>query len=289
VGIERLEFVVPEKWDATWFRRVFVAEILSKLDTRNATGTGVTVSSNGNSVATLATDVTQGTVDANIAAHVAATDPHPDLIDDLTAVTAVAEADLVVVSQSGTNKKATVDQLAVAVFGEEWDDMLTVGTGIDPPGGVADPSRSTTTGLLEFSGTLDNVIVGEWQMSHQWKPGIVRPHIHARFPTSTATDSRWKFEYDAASVNGDFTNASGTLTTLSTITVANPQNVKKHAVAGFGDLDLTGFKESTVILWRITRLASSDAADTYGGVVELLSVDLHYQKNKAGTEAEYPT
>jgi hypothetical protein len=284
-GIEKIPLMIPEEWSAAWYRQ-HVAEVLSKLDTRNSIGNGILVTSDGNSVATLsATDA----IEQAINAHKAETDPHDDIIDDLEAVTAVAEADLVLVSQGGTNKKATVDQLAVAVFGEEWDDMLTVGTGINPPGAPSDPPRSTTTGLLEFSGTQDNVIVGEWQMSHQWKPGIVKPHIHLRFPTSTATNTRWKFEYDVASVNGDFVNNSGTLTTLATITIANPENVKKHAVQGFGDIDLSTYKESTVILWRITRLASSDAADTYTGVVELLSLDLHYQKNKAGTEAEYPT
>ena len=299
MGIENLQFVVPKDWDAHWFKTVFVKDVLSKLDTRNAIGSGVSITSSGNSVATISSSLTDGDIPASIArdtevasaisTHVGAPDPHPDLIDELTAATTVSESDLVIVSQGGTNKSATVDQLAVAIFGEEWDDMLTVGTGINPPGAPADPFRSTTTGLLEFSGTQDNVIVGEWQMSHQWKPGIVKPHIHLRFPTSTATNTRWKFEYDVASVNGDFVNVSGTLTTLATITIANPQNVKKHTVQGFGDIDLSAYKESCVILWKISRLANSDAADDYTGVTELLSLDLHYQKNKAGTEAEYPT
>jgi hypothetical protein len=284
-GIEKIPLMIPEEWSASWYRR-HVAEVLSKLDTRNSIGDGILVTSDGNSVATLsATDA----IEQAINAHKAETDPHEDIIDDLAEVAAVAEADYVLVSQSGANKKATVDQLATAVFGEEWDDMMTVGTGIIPPGAPSDPTRSTTTGLLGFSGTQDNVVVGEWQMSHQWKPGIVKPHIHLRFQTSTATNTRWLFEYDVSSVNGDFVNNSGTLTTLATITIANPQNVKKHVVQGFGDIDLSTYKESAVILWRITRLASSDAADTYTGVVELLSLDLHYQKNKAGTEAEYPT
>jgi hypothetical protein len=211
------------------------------------------------------------------------------VIENSPALTAVGESDQVLILQAGEQKSATVDQLAAAVFGEEWDDMLTVGTGINPPGAASDPARSTITGLLEFSGTADNVIVGEWQMSHQWKPGIVKPHIHLRFPTSAVANTRWKFEYDVSSVNGDFINNSGTLTTLSTVTIANPQNIKKHVVAGFGDIDLSSYKESAVILWRITRLANSDAADNHTAVVELLSVDLHYQKEKAGTELEYPT
>jgi hypothetical protein len=92
MGIERLQFVVPEKWDANWFRSVFVAQILSKLDTRNAVGSGVSISSDGNSVATITTALTDADipstiardteVTAAIAAHVADADPHSIYLQD---------------------------------------------------------------------------------------------------------------------------------------------------------------------------------------------------------------
>ena len=94
MGIEKLPLQIPEQWSPTWFR-MFINEVLAPLDTRNALGIGVDVLSQGNSVATL--DVTD-TIDDAIAAHdalttahaaafavhVDATDPHPDIIDDLT-------------------------------------------------------------------------------------------------------------------------------------------------------------------------------------------------------------
>lgn len=53
----------------------------------------------------------------DLAAHIDATDPHPDLIDDLTAITAVVLTDTLIVSQGGTNRRVTVAQLRAIVNG----------------------------------------------------------------------------------------------------------------------------------------------------------------------------
>jgi hypothetical protein len=171
-----------------------------------------------------------------------------------------------------------------------WDDLRFPAGGFNPTGSTAPPNVSTSTGLLEFSGVADNIIGGVAQMPHAWAPGtLIRPHIHLRFPTSAAANTRWRFDYDVASVNDNFVNASGTYTTLATITVANPQNVLKHVVAEFGDLPMTNQRESAVIIWKITRLAASDAADTDANVCELLEFDIHYQIAKFGTVSEFPS
>jgi hypothetical protein len=171
-----------------------------------------------------------------------------------------------------------------------WDDLRFPSGGFNPTGSTAPPNVSTATGLLEFSGVADNIIGGVAQMPHGWAPGtLVRPHLHLRFPTSAAANTRWRFDYDIASVNDNFTNVSGTYTTLATITVANPQNVKKHVVASFGDLLMVGMRESAVIIWKITRLAASDAADNDANVCELLEFDIHHQIAKFGTVPEFPS
>lgn len=51
-GIQNVPLRIPAQWSPEWFE-TFVREVLSKLDTRNAIGVGVGVSSDGNSVATL--------------------------------------------------------------------------------------------------------------------------------------------------------------------------------------------------------------------------------------------
>lgn len=169
-----------------------------------------------------------------------------------------------------------------------WDDLRFPAQGINPPGAPADPGVDDDTGLLVFSGTQDNVIVGVAQMPHAWKSGTpVRPHIHLRFPTSAVANTRWRFEYDIANRGEDFTNASGTYTTLSTITVANPQNVNRHASASFGDLSMSGFRASAIVLWKVSRLASSDAADTDTNACFLIEFDFHYRLYRVGTVGEF--
>lgn len=169
-----------------------------------------------------------------------------------------------------------------------WDDLRFPASGINPPGAASDPGRSTTTALLEFSGTQDNLIAGVAQMPHAWATGTpISPHLHLRFPTSATCNTRWKLETDMASASGDFTNNSGTYTDRGTITVANPTNVKKHELADFSDLTMTGYGISTNVTWRITRLASSDAADNCTAVVELLEFDIHYEIDSFGSGTEY--
>lgn len=68
MGIQNLPLRVPREWSASWFEK-FVIEVLAPMDVRNAQGSGVTVSSDGNSVATLDATV-------ELAAHVAEANPH---------------------------------------------------------------------------------------------------------------------------------------------------------------------------------------------------------------------
>lgn len=186
---------------------------------------------------------------------------------------------------------------AQAAFADTWTDLIVSAVGINPLGAASDPAVNTTTGLLEFSGTADNVICGCWQMPHGWSAAltagavgyIVRPHMHVRVLTSTATNMRWKLEVDRVNPNGTHENVYGSYTTVATVTVANPQDVNKSSLVNFGDLDMTNYSHgSAMIHFRITRLAASDAADTYTGVCALYSMDLHYQGRANGSPTEAP-
>jgi hypothetical protein len=170
---------------------------------------------------------------------------------------------------------------------ESWDDLRFPANGINPIGPTANPTVDSTSGLLLFSGTVDNAIVGIAQMPHAWKEGsTLRPHIHVRFPTASTNVSRWRFGYDIANVNADFSNALGTYTTLSTISITNPNNTLRNAVGSFVDLTMSGKTASCIILWRVDRLANSDAADTETNAVALIEFDIHYQLNRNGTSTE---
>ncbi len=167
-----------------------------------------------------------------------------------------------------------------------WEDLWFPSQGINPSGSTAPPTVSTSTGMLEFSGTLDNVIAGVAQMPHAWvEESTIKPHIHLVVPASNAgKNSRWKFEYNRANIDGDFENAYGSYTTLATITIANPAATAKHLMVDFGDLTMAGFEHSALVMWRISRLAGSDVADDDSTTAwVLMEFDIHYQSNRRGT------
>lgn len=177
-----------------------------------------------------------------------------------------------------------------ALLSGTWDDLRFPSTAINPPGGASDPSRSTTTGLLEFSATQDNVIAGSGQFPHEWYAGTqVRPHLHVQFITSNPDAvSRWKIEYDRANAYGDWESVYGSYAHTETVSVVNPANTRQCYIIRWSLVDMTGYKESASIRWRISRLAASDPLDTDSSVVVLDEFDIHYQKNKSGTVNEMP-
>lgn len=178
-----------------------------------------------------------------------------------------------------------------------WTDLVISGVAVNPPGAASDPTRNTATGLLEFSPTLDNVVMDCYQLPHGWagefgtENSIVVPHIHVRHLSANTLTSRWRFEYDVSSAAGNFANAYGTFTTLATVSCVNPNDTSKVSIVSFGDLDLSGagYGASTLIHFKITRLASSDAADTDSSAIALYSMDLHYQAVQLGSESEVPS
>jgi hypothetical protein len=108
-----------------------------------------------------------------------------------------------------------------------------------------------------------------------------------QFKTAAASaNTRWKLEWDIASVNGNF----GVLTGSDTITVANPNNNVKHVIASFAEVSTTGMKDSAIVKWKVSRLAQSDAADNDTNGCNLLEFDIHYETdNPGGSIAEYPS
>lgn len=170
-----------------------------------------------------------------------------------------------------------------------WDDLRFPASGFNPAGSTAPATVDTATGLLFFAGNADNIMGGVAQMPHAWASGTaIYPHLHLRFPTSAAKNTRWKLEYDVAAIGANFTNNSGTYTNGGTITVTNPQNVKKHVLASFSSIDMANMVSSTVVLWRISRLASTDVLDDDTNDCLLIEFDIHYQVEKFGTPTQTP-
>jgi hypothetical protein len=170
----------------------------------------------------------------------------------------------------------------------QWDDITFAASTINPSGGAAAATIDTNSGVLLFAGNADQTIAGSFQMYHCWKEGsTIYPHLHLRFPTSATADTRWKFDYEVANINGAFTSALGTYANSETITVANPADTTKHVIAPFTGVAMTGKTISCIVLWRLQRLASSDAADNDTNAAALLAIDFHYEIDSIGSEDEY--
>lgn len=274
---------IPELWNARWF-----AQVWDQLLGESTTLAGHIAATDPHS---------QYATDTDLTTHKGETDPHPDLIDDVSTATSVALTDKVLVSQSGTNKSATVSQVRDSVFGDDWTDLVIPAVAINPLGAPAAPSLNNTTGCLEFSATVDNVVIFTWQLPHGWSgqydatKAVVVPHLHVRHLTSTSAPnnvSRWKCEYDVADPFGTFSNAYGSWTAMTTVSVTNPASTTKCGLIDLGDLDLASYGASCILHVKISRLANSDGADTDTSVIALYSADLHYQSRTAGTENEIP-
>jgi hypothetical protein len=170
-----------------------------------------------------------------------------------------------------------------------WDDLRFPAQGINPAGSTEAASVSTSTGMLEFVGNKDCVITGAAQMPHSWLSGsAIHLHVHLLFPTANTSNSRWKLEHNIIPLGGNAANAYGSYTDGGTITITNPNNARAHIIKGWNPITMTGSIGSTMVLWRITRLAS-DTLDNDSSTIILAEFDIHFQVDKVGSPAEIPT
>jgi hypothetical protein len=96
----------------------------------------------------------------------------------------------------------------------------------------------------------------------------------------------WKLDYSWANPVTAPGNTFPEPTTLP-VTAAADGTAYKHQIAAFGEIDGTGFRESSVLMCRVYR-DGSDAADTFTGVAWGLSLDFHIQVTGNGSIEEYP-
>jgi len=164
-----------------------------------------------------------------------------------------------------------------------WEDLRFPATGINPPGAISDPDRDTIDGTLIFDPAKTEVVMGIAQMPHSWREGsLIEAHIHWA-PTDTgAGDVLWRFQYDIANVDGEFSGVYKELDVVDTVS----GSITTHQVGGFGSIDMTGFGLSCVIKWRAARIGG-DVLDTYDSDAKLLEIDFHYQIGSVGSGEEY--
>jgi hypothetical protein len=196
----------------------------------------------------------------------------------ITARTAASIDGRGVITAGGLNLSDTV-----------WDDLRFPAQSINPAGSATPPTISNTTGMLEFSGSVDNVIAGAGQMPHKWKYGTtVYPHLHLLFPNTNTNNTRWKLEYNIVPLGGNAVNAYGSYSDGGTIDIPNANNARTHVLAPFSPISMAGYVGSTMIMWKISRLAASDATDNDTQIAVLMEFDLHYEVDKLGSPDAIP-
>ena len=170
-----------------------------------------------------------------------------------------------------------------------WDDLRFPAQGINPAGAADAPSVDTTLtgfpGTLVFAGNFENVIVGVAQMPHAWLPGSpLRPHIHWSKPVGSADAVGWELYYRHLDFPPDVAGAwVGPVAVVTTI--GDPTVADSHLISTFGEIDMAGKRESSMLCWQIRRQGATDAD---AGTARLYEFDIHFFSVKAGTASEIP-
>lgn len=186
----------------------------------------------------------------------------------------------------------TVDSEPVPPISQDlvWDDLRFPASGINLFGIVTPPTLDVTTlfGTLLFDSATVNAVVGVAQLPHSWKPGtIVKPHIHWTKTTNDPGLPLFAFAYAIANAGEVFPAYSDAIANPGVPAVADDDTAQQSAIMKFSDIDMTGFRESCIILWGISRIGG-DVGDTYPADARLLEFDIHYQLEKRGTIQEFP-
>ena len=171
-----------------------------------------------------------------------------------------------------------------------WKDHITSLAGVRVPGSANPPTVETNgEGWLFAGASTDNTGVLGTQINHDCQQGtvIIKPHVHWRKTTDATGDVSWKLEAKSGAVGGDFT-AYAEVDTVNAPISATVDNdtAARHLITSFGDFELT-VGLSTMVYFRITRVASDTVNDTYGADALLMSFDFHYPVSSPGSADEY--
>ncbi len=171
-----------------------------------------------------------------------------------------------------------------------WDDLRSSASTINPPGAASDPDRESSTGALLFAASGTELVYIAQKMSHGWVPGSsLYPHVHWTKTSSAVGDVSWRLRYDIAQGGGIFNGAWTTLSEVTETVAGTPDNDTdwEHLITTFGELDMTGYEDtSTMLLFELARIGGA-VGDTYGADARLLEFDIHAQGRTRGTRHQF--
>ncbi len=207
---------------------------------------------------------------------------------------------------SGASLQVQIDNAGNATFAGRlvasggWDDLvidLTTAKGgllgectlATIPIAVPAGRSAANAGLfaLRFDDGDDDDLVCSFQMPHGWVAGsLVHPHIHLMLAADNAAIATAVMEFEYAlkpPTGGVGATQSVIVTKLISVPVASAGYM---LMPDFGPVTMTGYGLSTCIPSRYARLAAS-STDTLNAHVFAISADVHYQRNRLGSNQEY--
>ena len=167
-------------------------------------------------------------------------------------------------------------------FVDGWDDLVQPATAVNPPGGVGPATYNVTDSTLDFVEGSDNRCDFNFQVPHRWlEASSVKLHLHVYHSTNGVGNTRWTVSYRVVNRAG----AKPGWTTPAAIIVAAPASTN-HVVLDLLTITMAAKTISCVVQVQLVR-NGGHGNDTYGGDVQLISADLHFQSDTAtGSVAE---
>lgn len=157
-----------------------------------------------------------------------------------------------------------------------WEDIMlypeSLGTGSSAPDLVSiNGSKLRSYGF--DGGNLTEQLYGSFEIPHTYNVGsTLRPHIHWSTTTTGTGNVKWQLEYEIKDVGEIFTGVTSTIVAVdSTDGVA----YKNHVVE-FNTINIPTLKIGAQCKFRLFR-NPSDAEDTYGSDVILLTLGIHFE------------
>jgi len=163
-----------------------------------------------------------------------------------------------------------------------WDDLVIPAELINLAGPANAPAYDATDMTVDFSASAINTVQFNYQLSHRWKEGTnVVFHIHA-LPSNTDTGNvLWEWKYRWTSIYG-VAGAWNTTTALE----AMPGVEDKHIIMAEKNISGEGHMISSILQIQLQRLGN-DGTDTFTGLVQMLSADVHFEIDRPGSRQEY--
>jgi hypothetical protein len=219
---------------------------------------------------------------------------------DATASSTISTGSIVAAGGAGIAGTVNANHFAQVGANTYWEDYQLLGSarvGGTAPDFVELPAI-TQTGLYgwRFSGTVDNELHSVFQLPHSSSGAPLKPHIHLTGNWTTApasADMRWSLTWHAWKASSTSFAGTGNTSTKTFTMPAFSSAMNGSVQFAFDDIDLgsidTGLRPSACIMFRLKRLANSDAADTLTDPVYILGWDVHYPViQMGGSESSYP-